>query len=371
MTTLTTGSAPRDPHPATQDRDRASDKDSAMAQASGLCLAALALAAAAASPAAVAAPRRHVRWYMASGALADIELNDAFLSVPERRAAITGAYACCNFFMMHGTTGAPIGDVDGNYSSRFSPFRRHNLTVHAHGMANEAAIKSGAALQNVGQLAAFVANNGIDGVLVDYEPLDASQQHAEAYARYLSAAVAAVHAIPVPPGAPRKELGLNIADWTVLGPSFWQLYNATGIDLMASMTPTYSYIYSAWPYTTSLAKAFPGKDLRKLDIGVASALQESGAPGGRCSLKPFNTSTKPAAGVTCNSSVKNPVTGRWPGCGWNAAALTNLLDFASDQVRARGPRWLPSAHSLSAEVSAPLFGQSGTFCYLSCLLCIP
>ena len=145
----------------------------------------LLLLCASSSPAAATGNKRHVRWYMASGSQPDIDANNAWLAVPERRAAITGAYACCNCFMMDGTSGGLIGDTAGNYSSRFSPFRTHGLTVHAHGMANEAAIKSGAALRNVGDLAKFITNNDIDGVVLDYEPLDASVQHAEAYARYL------------------------------------------------------------------------------------------------------------------------------------------------------------------------------------------
>ena len=58
-----------------------------------------------------AASKRHVRWYMASGAEMDVALNDAFLSDPARRAAITGAYACCNFWMVNASTGALIGDT--------------------------------------------------------------------------------------------------------------------------------------------------------------------------------------------------------------------------------------------------------------------
>ena len=198
-----------------------------------LLLALLLLANPSPAAATAAAAKRHVRWYMAAGALADVDLNNRFLAMPERRAAITGAYACCNFVMMNGTTGAVLGDVAGNLSVRFSPFLQHGLTVHAHGMVNEEAIKSGAALRGVGQLAEFVRNNGIDGLVMDFEPLDSSAQLAQKYATYLKAAAAAVHALPG-----NKELGLNIADWTVISPGHWPLYNKTGVDFFATMTPT-------------------------------------------------------------------------------------------------------------------------------------
>ena len=295
------------------------------------------------SPAAAkvgAAKKRHVRWYMAAGALADVDLNNRFLAMPERRAAITGAYACCNFVMMNGTTGAVLGDVAGNLSVRFSPFLQHGLTVHAHGMVNEEAIQSGAALRGVSQLAEFVRNNGIDGLVMDFEPLDSSAQLAQKYATYLKAAAAAVHALPG-----KKELGLNIADWTVISPSFWPLYNQAGVDFFATMTPTYSFIYSAWPYVTSLAQQL--QPLGRVDVGLASTLQPSGPPGGRCQGKPFNsTSPIPSCGRTpcyptakCNSSQRDPVSHRWPSCPWTAPALQNLLDFAGAQGISHASVW--------------------------------
>ena len=99
--------------------------------------------------------------------------------MPARRAAITGAYACCNFWMINASSGALIGDTAGNFSDRFGPFLRRWLTVHAHGMLNEAALKSGAAMNAIPALAEFVKNNGIHGVLADYEPLDATMEHAQ------------------------------------------------------------------------------------------------------------------------------------------------------------------------------------------------
>jgi hypothetical protein len=85
-------------------------------------------------------------------------------------------------------------------------------------MLNEIALKSGAAMNAIPELAEFIKNNGILGTIVDYEPLDDSQAHAQLFATWLAAAAAAVHAIPVPPRSPQKEVGLDIADWSVVSP---------------------------------------------------------------------------------------------------------------------------------------------------------
>ena len=37
-----------------------------------------------------------------------------------------------------------------------------------------------------------------------------------------------MHTIPVRPGQPPKELGVNIADWSIIGPGFWHLYQVHG-----------------------------------------------------------------------------------------------------------------------------------------------
>lgn len=87
-------------------------------------------------------------------------------------------------------------------------------------MLNEAAIKSGAALDAIPALSRFVANNKLHGIVADYEPLDESVEHARAFARWLTAFATAVHAIKVPEGEPRREVGVNIADWTIIGPGY-------------------------------------------------------------------------------------------------------------------------------------------------------
>jgi hypothetical protein len=185
---------------------------------------------------------RHVRWYMASGAQTFEAFNEEWLDDPLKRAAITGVYACCNFWFMDASGNLTI-DSAGRYSGRFAPFLKRGLTVHATGMLNEAAIKSGAALKAIPQLVEFVDRNLLDGVMSDYEPLDESLEHAQAYAHFLAAAAKALHAIP----GRRREIGMNIADWTILGPGYWHLYMAAGVDFMGSMTPTYSENARNWP----------------------------------------------------------------------------------------------------------------------------
>ena len=63
-------------------------------------------------------------------------------------------------------------DSAGVYKHRFAPWLAAGLTVHATGMLDEAAIKSGAALVAVPALAAFVHSNGLHGIVSDYEPID-------------------------------------------------------------------------------------------------------------------------------------------------------------------------------------------------------
>eukprot|EP01048_Picozoa_sp_COSAG05_P013388 COSAG05_NODE_1422_length_4926_cov_14.914647_1_plen_292_part_00 len=187
--------------------------------------------------------KRHVRWYMASGAQQFKTFNEAWLEDPRKRAAITGVYACCNYFVMNASGWLNI-DSGGRYSARFAPFLSRGLTVHATGMLDEAAVKSGAALRAIPQLVEFVTANGLDGIMSDYEPVDESKQHAQAYARFLAAAAAALHRIP----GRRREIGLNIADWTILGPGYWGMYRDAGVDFMGSMTPTYAENALDWPY---------------------------------------------------------------------------------------------------------------------------
>ena len=62
---------------------------------------------------------------------------------------------------------------------------------------NEQAIKSGAAMNGIPALVQFLETfPALDGVLTDYEPLDSSLEHAQAYSRWLAAAAAAVTPLP-------------------------------------------------------------------------------------------------------------------------------------------------------------------------------
>ena len=62
---------------------------------------------------------RHVRWYMASGAQTFEAFNEEWLDDPLKRAAITGVYACCNFWFMDASGNLTI-DSAGRYSGRFT-----------------------------------------------------------------------------------------------------------------------------------------------------------------------------------------------------------------------------------------------------------
>lgn len=48
------------------------------------------------------------------------------------------------------------------------------------------------------------------------------------------------------------QVGLNVADWTIIGPGYAKVYAAAGVDVMAVMTPTYSENRRNWPYMTNL-----------------------------------------------------------------------------------------------------------------------
>jgi hypothetical protein len=154
----------------------------------------------------------------------------------------------------------------------------------------------------------------LDGVMSDYEPLDESLEHAQAYARFLAAAVTALHRIP----GRRREMGMNIADWTILGPGYWSLYMGAGVDFMGSMSPTYSENARNWPYISQLVNTSRKQNspLSAIDIGIASPLQPSGPVGSLCRKAPFNDSAFDPAGF--NWSFCNRTMAIADSCPWNA-----------------------------------------------------
>jgi hypothetical protein len=287
-------------------------------------------------------PKREVRWYMPTGGQAFKDFNAAWLASPSRRAAMTGVYACCNFFVMN-ASGHVTVDSGGTYADRFEPWLSAGLTVHATGMVNEVAIKSGAALTAVPALAAFVLANKIHGIVVDYEPLDESQAHAQAYAAFLKALCTAVHALP---GTRQREVGLNIADWTIIGPGYAKLYAAAGVDLMAVMTPTYSENRRNWPYVSSLAKSVPAK---AIDMGVATSLQPSGPAGSQCKTAPFNA-TPFTDWASCNKTMSIS-----DSCPYNASSLQAMLDFAATQGITKASVWRSDIDEECFHGTAPFY----------------
>ena len=186
-------------------------------------------------------------------------------------------------------------------------------------MLDEVAVKSGAALNAIPSLVTFIVNNNIHGIVFDYEPIDESEAHAQAYAKFLSAAAAAVHDIPVAAGARRKEVAMNVADWTILGEGYWPLYNSTGVDLMITMTPTYYETARDWPYLTT-ASTYTSK----IGVGISTTLEPSGPDGGQCSVAPFSTAATFTNWTSCNKSMAIS-----DNCPYNATSLSALLGWVN------------------------------------------
>ena len=64
-------------------------------------------------------------------------------------------------------------------------------------------------------------NNSLAGILASYEPIDESPEHAMAFATWLDAAAQALRGMD----GPKRELGFDVADWTILEPGYWKFYN--------------------------------------------------------------------------------------------------------------------------------------------------
>jgi hypothetical protein len=173
---------------------------------------------------------RGVNWYVSSGNVAG---NAALVAA--HGDALTGAYLCCNLY-----TFLP----NGSFAARFPPtttaaqisvFTSQNVETWAVGGVAEAAIHSGAwaaGLADAARVAADLLTEGVEGIIMDYEPVkNYTQAHAIAYAAFLGAFAAAI--------APLR-VGMDIADWSILGPEYWNYYEGIGVSRFTSMTPTYA-----------------------------------------------------------------------------------------------------------------------------------
>ena len=159
----------------------------------------------------------------------------------------------------------------------------------------------------------------------------------QAFARFLTAAAAAVHAVG-------GEMGMNIADWTILGPGYWHLYRNTGVDIFASMTPTYGEDASDWAYVNALVATLP---TAAADVGVSNTLQVSGPPGGQCASAPFDLPP------FTNWSRCNRTASIYDACPWNATDLAALLDYASSRGITHASVWRNDIDEACFDGTAP------------------
>jgi hypothetical protein len=172
---------------------------------------------------------RGVNWYVASGNVAG---NAALVA---SGAPLTGAYLCCGFFAFAPDGSFSLRSSAADWRAQAAVFTRAAAETWAVGSVAEAAVHSGAwaaGLPAAARAAADLLAAGLEGVIVDYEPADNyTQAHAAAYGAFLGALAGAV--------APLR-VGIDVADWGILGPAFWPAYSGVGVSRFTSMTPTYN-----------------------------------------------------------------------------------------------------------------------------------
>ena len=234
---------------------------------------------------------RSVNWYTNT----NIAGNTAFLA--SHGDVISGAYLCCNVasFSANGTfllSGSPA-----QVASEVSVFTSASKEAWLVGGVSVAAIASGS--WAAGLAAAAAASQpllaaGLMGILFDYEPAaNYTQAHAEAYGQFLEAVSTAISPLRV---------GMDIADWGILGPSFWQHYESRGVSRFTSMTPTY--------YATSVAQSekFVPQALAALPpgsyaAGIGSVLAPDASPC-KWDYKWTNDTLRPFVDFLAASSVE-------------------------------------------------------------------
>ena len=183
----------------------------------------------------LAATRREVNWYVSSGQIA----NNAAL-VRDHRASITGAYLCCGFgsFAANGSWHS-MGSAAA--LAQMTPFTAASPPLDAwmvSGVSIEAVFSGAWALP--GGIDAAVAAltplkaGGLRGLIIDYEPVtNYTDDHARRFGAFLAGLAKALTPLGL-------EVGVDIADWTILSPHYWPFYAPTGVTRFTSMTPTYN-----------------------------------------------------------------------------------------------------------------------------------
>jgi hypothetical protein len=183
----------------------------------------------------LATARREVNWYVSSGQVAD---NDAL--VRDHRDSITGAYLCCGFGSF-GANGSWHSMPSAVALAQMAPFTTASPPLDAWMVSGISldAVFSGAWAEPGGIDAAVAAltplkAGGLRGVIIDYEPVtNYTEDHARRFGAFLAGLIKALAPLSL-------EVGVDIADWTILSPRYWPFYASTGVTRFTSMTPTYN-----------------------------------------------------------------------------------------------------------------------------------
>ena len=151
-------------------------------------------------------------------------------------------------------------DSVATYAPYLQPFTSTQRSVWQVVGVDEAALFSGTYdLPAAVKVAGSMQRLGTRGWVVDYEPVNNyTAEHAERYGAFLGALAAALKPVGM-------ELAFDIADWSILKPSFWSHYTSRGVARYTSMTPT----YDASNLTEN--RVFVGQALAQLPPGTYAA----------------------------------------------------------------------------------------------------
>jgi hypothetical protein len=190
--------------------------------------------------AAPAAAARQVRWWTnfeSAGVSAQLE------TIAQHPRSITGIYTYIG--AGHGDSGAfSFGhspSTDNNYTWIREAVRRYTalgLTVTPAVSLTNHSVMSGTALAHVSEAAAFAKAANVSGLMLDFEPATSEVPWVLAYAKYVKAFTAALHAVGL-------EAEMCVSDWGILDGHFlkngegYGVFAKTGVDTMMSMAGTY------------------------------------------------------------------------------------------------------------------------------------
>jgi hypothetical protein len=176
---------------------------------------------------------REVNWYVSEGRVA----SNADL-IARYPGALSGAYLCCGFghFNASGNFVMPNYSIK-EYAPFLVPFTSTNRSAWIVMGVDTNAVQAGtwrAGLAEASRAAAAIAQLGVRGWIVDYEPVkNYTEEHAEQYGAFLGALSASLAAVGL-------RTAIDVAGWSILSPQFWPHYLGRGLGRFTSMTPTYS-----------------------------------------------------------------------------------------------------------------------------------